>query len=55
LTTAVGLAVAIPVVIALNWFERNVEKARHTMEDAATRIFTIQMNSLPDNVAEEEE
>lgn len=57
LTTAVGLAIAIPVVIALNWFERSVEKARHTMEDAATRIFTIQMNALPDNLpnADEEE
>ncbi len=50
LTTAVGLAIAIPVVIALNWFESKVERARHVMEDAATRIFTIQMTALPDNV-----
>lgn len=48
LTTAVGLAIAIPVVVALNWFESKVEKAKHTMEDAVTRIFTIQMSSLPD-------
>lgn len=48
LTTAVGLAIAIPAVIALNWFERNVDKARYTMEDAVTRVFTIQMSSLPD-------
>ncbi len=54
LTTAVGLAIAIPVVIALNWFESKVDKARHTMEDAATRIFTIQMSSLPDNPDQEE-
>jgi biopolymer transport protein ExbB len=45
LTTAVGLAIAIPVVVALNWFESKVDKARHTMEDAVTRIFTIQMSS----------
>ena len=55
LTTAVGLAIAIPVVVALNWFERSVDKARHAMEDAATRVFTIQMNSLPDHETESEE
>lgn len=48
LTTAVGLAIAIPVVVALNWFESKIEKARHTMEDAATRIFTVQMTTLTD-------
>ncbi len=55
LTTAVGLAIAIPVVVALNWFESKVDKARHTMEDAATRIFTIQMTSTPENAAEPQE
>ncbi len=55
LTTAVGLAIAIPVVVALNWFERSVDKARHAMEDAATRVFTIQMNSLPDHETNPEE
>ncbi len=40
LTTAVGLAVAIPVVFALNWLERRVERFRHRMEDAVTRVFT---------------
>ncbi len=40
LTTAVGLAVAIPVVAALNWLERRVDRFRHQMEDAVTRIFT---------------
>ena len=54
LTTAVGLAVAIPVVIALNWFESKVDKARHTMEDAATQIFTIQMTSQPDRSSAEQ-
>ncbi len=55
LTTAVGLAIAIPVVVALNWFESKVDKARHTMEDAATRIFTIKMSSLPDSVSDPQE
>ena len=40
LTTAVGLAVAIPAIFALNWLERRVERFRHTMEDAVTRVFT---------------
>ncbi len=40
LTTAAGLAVAIPVVAILNWLERRVERLAHVMEDAVTRIFT---------------
>lgn len=40
LTTAVGLAVAIPAVILLNWLEGRVERFRHRMEDAVTRVFT---------------
>lgn len=47
LTTAVGLAIAVPVVVVLNWFERSVDKVRHTMDDAVTRIFTVNMSSLP--------
>ncbi len=39
-TTAVGLAVAIPVVAVLNWLERRVDRFRHQMEDAVTRVFT---------------
>ena len=41
LTTAVGLAVAIPAVAMLNWLERIVERAAHTMDDAVTRLFTM--------------
>lgn len=41
LTTAVGLAVAIPAVAMLNWLERTVERAAHTMDDAVTRLFTM--------------
>lgn len=41
LTTAVGLAVAIPAVAMLNWLERIVERAAHSMDDAVTRLFTM--------------
>lgn len=40
LTTAVGLAVAIPVVVALNWLERRIERTAQGMDDMATRVFT---------------
>lgn len=40
LTTAVGLAVAIPATAALSLFERAVERFKHRMEDALTRVFT---------------
>lgn len=40
LTTAAGLAVAIPAVMALTWLERIVERFGHRMEDAVTRVFT---------------
>lgn len=40
LTTAVGLAVAMPVVVILNWLERQVDHLAHEIENAVTRIFT---------------
>ncbi|WP_193367133.1 MotA/TolQ/ExbB proton channel family protein [Pelagibius marinus] len=40
LTTAVGLAVAIPVVVLCNWFERRVERVAHEMENLVTQVFT---------------
>lgn len=39
LTTAAGMAVAIPAQVALAWFDSVVERMRHDMEDAATRVF----------------
>ncbi|MDU9003568.1 MotA/TolQ/ExbB proton channel family protein [Sedimentitalea todarodis] len=39
LTTAAGMAVAIPVAAALTWFDSIVDRLRLQMEDAATRIF----------------
>jgi biopolymer transport protein ExbB len=38
LTTAAGMAVAIPASVALTWFESVVDGLRHDMEDAGTRI-----------------
>lgn len=40
LTTAAGLAVAMPVIAALNALERVVEGQRLAMESALTRLFT---------------
>lgn len=40
LTTAAGMAVAIPAAVALTWFESVVDHAQEDMEDAATRILT---------------
>lgn len=40
LTTAAGMAVAIPAGIALSWFEGLSERIQGEMEDAATRLFT---------------
>lgn len=38
LTTAAGMAVAIPASVALTWFDCITDALRHDMEDAATRI-----------------
>lgn len=40
LTTAAGMAVAIPAAVALTWFESIAERAQTRLEDMATRIFT---------------
>jgi biopolymer transport protein ExbB len=40
LTTAAGMAVAIPAAIALTWFESIADRAQTRLEDMATRIFT---------------
>lgn len=47
LTTAVGLSVAIPVVLAHTWLERRVDRCGHRMEDAVTQVFTRDL-SPPD-------
>ncbi|MCB1746534.1 MAG: MotA/TolQ/ExbB proton channel family protein [Gammaproteobacteria bacterium] len=40
LTTAAGLAVAIPVALAHGWFERRVEVEAATLRDDLDRVFT---------------
>jgi len=42
LTTAVGLAVAIPVVVIHSWLERRVERIAASLNDAVTQVFTHQ-------------
>nr|WP_303623813.1 MotA/TolQ/ExbB proton channel family protein [Shimia sp. CNT1-13L.2] len=39
LTTAAGMAVAIPASAALTWFESVIDRMRRDVEDAAARIF----------------
>lgn len=40
LTTAVGLAVAIPVVAVLNWLESRIDRVAHEMNSVVTQVFT---------------
>ncbi|MBX2853500.1 MAG: MotA/TolQ/ExbB proton channel family protein [Rhodobacteraceae bacterium] len=47
LTTAVGLAVAIPTVAAVNWFERRIERCEHHLESALTALFAADA-AMPD-------
>lgn len=44
LTTAVGLAVAMPVIVALNWLERMVDRQAQEMDSVVTRIFTVDLS-----------
>jgi biopolymer transport protein ExbB len=43
LTTAAGLAVAIPAILLLNWLEQRIENFKLAMEDAMTQIFTAEL------------
>lgn len=47
LTTAVGIAVAIPVTLAHSWLERKVERVAALMSDSVTRVFTAAPNLQP--------
>ena len=40
LTTAVGLAIAIPVLAVYNWLDRRVEWVNARLSDLITQIFT---------------
>jgi len=45
LTTAVGLAVAIPTVALHSWLEGRLDRIAHDMDDAVTRIFTQDLST----------
>lgn len=55
LTTAVGLAVAIPVVAILAWIERVIEGVTHEMETVVTQAFTrdLAVEPVPHDYASE--
>jgi len=44
LTTAVGMAVAIPVSIAHSWLERRIEVETNAMQDDIAWLFTLQVS-----------
>lgn len=48
LTTAAGMAVAIPASAALTWFESVIDRMRRDIEDAVTRIFVSGARTMPD-------
>ncbi|RBP79429.1 MotA/TolQ/ExbB proton channel family protein [Marinomonas rhizomae] len=54
LTTAVGLAVAIPVVTLHSWLERKVERIAHNINDAVTQVFTSKQAKKLAKKADEE-
>ena len=45
LTTAVGMAVAIPVVAVHAWLERKTERVAALMSDSVTQVFTAPLQS----------
>lgn len=53
LTTAAGMAVAIPASAALTWFEAVIDRMRRDVEDAAVRIFLSYPAPQPEALAAE--
>ncbi len=51
LTTAAGLAVAIPVVMILNWLERRVDRVAFDLDSIVTRVFTEDLSEFADTQA----
>ncbi|MEY8802046.1 MotA/TolQ/ExbB proton channel family protein [Leisingera sp. XS_AS12] len=47
LTTAAGMAVAIPASALASWIEGLAERQQAWMEDAATRVFTLPTGRVP--------
>ncbi|MDE4172534.1 MotA/TolQ/ExbB proton channel family protein [Phaeobacter sp. PT47_59] len=52
LTTAAGMAVAIPASAALTWFEAVIGRMRRDIEDSATRLFIAASPDKPTQAAE---
>ena len=44
LTTALGLGVAMPVVVALSWLERRVDRLAHAMGHVVSGVFTVDLS-----------
>jgi biopolymer transport protein ExbB len=55
LTTAVGLSIAIPVVMLHAWLERKVDAQGHRMDDAVTRVFTRDLSTPKPHLAKQPE
>ena len=53
MTTAIGLAVAIPSVLAHNWLDRRVERQERFIESSVTQVFTSSL-LRPDDAAQPE-
>jgi len=53
LTTAVGLAVAIPVTTIHAWLERSVDRLAHDLDSTVTQVFTEDLGNRPLNPAQE--
>ncbi|WP_010140285.1 MotA/TolQ/ExbB proton channel family protein, partial [Oceanicola sp. S124] len=53
LTTAAGMAVAIPASAALTWFEAVLDNLRTDLEDLSARIFVADLpgDGMGENVA----
>ncbi|WP_406871108.1 MotA/TolQ/ExbB proton channel family protein [Thioclava sp. 'Guangxiensis'] len=49
LTTAAGMAVAIPAQVALTWFESITDRLREDMEDTATQVF-VSREATPETI-----
>jgi len=52
LTTAIGLAIAIPSALVLTWFHGRIEREQDTIEDATTSIFTRRLMLTPEDLTE---
>lgn len=46
LTTALGLGVAMPVVVMLGWLERRVDRLAHEMGHVVAGIFTVDLSGV---------